>query len=765
MILDRYLIKEAIPNFFIGLLVFTFVMLMNQILVLAEMLITKGVDFIVIFLIIFYSLPALTVLTIPMSLLLGILLSFGRLNSDSEITVMRASGISFVRLMAPMLVLAVSGWLVCSYLIHVSVPWANYSLSRLIFQIATTNATSDLKPRVFYNEFRHMLLYVQDIPSKEQLWKGVFIYDESQPNKARLVLARHGEVQTKQSEESVEDLEIKLEQGSWHEVDPQLPQDYTFVFFSENVLPLPRPGKFTMDIPKNDREQTVSELKARVVEYKKKKFPTSFLEVEIHKKYAIPFACIVFAFLAVTLGVNSKKGSRSSAYAISIGIILIYYVLLIGGERMGDAGRISPWLGAWGANLGLGGLGMFLFLKSNSVSVRKFFQSFGGYSFRITTRHEISDGARRRVKVVIRVPRFSIGFFNLLDKYIVKEFLRNFVLILIALVLIAELIEATQLVDDLFRNKASVSVLFQYLKFNIPQWIFYVVPVTALTTTLVTFGTLTKNSEVIAMKSSGISLYRIALPIVIVAMLLSVFAFWLQDFILPITNKIAHDYKDALKGNPRQSFTTRHWIAGTDGFYNYDLFDLQKGRLFGFSIFQMDLDEFVLQKRIYAREAFYKDKVWQLQNGWQRTFEKGKVNYQTFRTMEMTLPVSPEFFTAEQQLPSEMNFGELQGYIEKMKQRGYDFVRFAVDLQAKLSFPTVSLILTLIAIPFSFTTGKRGALFGIGLSIVMGIVFWFFLALTKSLGYLEILNPFLAAWTPNILATLLALYLLFKLRT
>src|SRR3990170_585027 len=109
MIIDRYLTKEIIPNILIGLLVFTFVMLMNQILVLAEILITKGVDFIVIFLIIFYSLPALTVLTIPMSLLLGILLSFGRLNGDSEITVMRASGISFYRLMAPMLVLALAG--------------------------------------------------------------------------------------------------------------------------------------------------------------------------------------------------------------------------------------------------------------------------------------------------------------------------------------------------------------------------------------------------------------------------------------------------------------------------------------------------------------------------------------------------------------------------------------------------------------------------------------------------------------------------------
>src|SRR3972149_1597537 len=116
MILDRYLIKEIIPNFFIGLLVFTFVMLMNQILVLAELLITKDVEFTLFFLIIFYLLPALTVLTIPMALLLGTLLGLGRLNSDSELTVMRASGISFYRLMIPILGFAVVCWLACSYL-------------------------------------------------------------------------------------------------------------------------------------------------------------------------------------------------------------------------------------------------------------------------------------------------------------------------------------------------------------------------------------------------------------------------------------------------------------------------------------------------------------------------------------------------------------------------------------------------------------------------------------------------------------------------
>ncbi len=368
--------------------------------------------------------------------------------------------------------------------------------------------------------------------------------------------------------------------------------------------------------------------------------------------------------------------------------------------------------------------------------------------------------------MVIRIERLPFHLFTLLDRYIVREFIKNFFLILIALVLIAELIEGTQLVDDLFRNKVAYGVLFQYLKFHFPQWIFYVLPVTALTTTLVTFGGMTMNSEVIAMKSSGVSLYRISLPIIIVSILLSGFAFWLQDYILPVTEKISHNFRREIKGQPPETYSTfeRHWISGPDGFFNYDLFNVRKNMMFGFSIYQVDLQTFTLQKRIYAREATFVKDHWLLHDGWERTFV-GRVKYQPFRQQIAKLPVNPEYFKTEQELPAEMRFGELKHYIQKMKQRGFDYVRFAVDLQAKLSFPTVSLILTLIAIPFSFTTGKRGALYGIGLSILMGIVFWFFLALTKSLGYLEILNPFLAAWTPNILASFFALYLLFKLRT
>jgi LPS export ABC transporter permease LptG/LPS export ABC transporter permease LptF len=767
MILDRYIVKETIPNVLIGLLVFTFVMLMNQILLLAQTLITRGVEITNLFLIIFYSLPALTVLTIPMSLLLGTLLSLGRLNSDSELTVIRVSGVSLYRLIFPIVSIGVVCWLICAYLIQVSVPWGNYALEKLMFRILTTNAASELKPRVFYNQFPNLILYVQDIPSnKNDEWQGVFLYDESDIEKPRLVLAQQGIVHPKGSSG---DSELELKDGSWHEVDPRTPQDYTYVGFLTNIFPLPSPLRFSGgEIPKSDREQTIPELKKSVAENRARRLPTAYLEVEIQKKYAIPFACVVFSFLALGLGISSKKGGRSSAYAISIGIILIYYIFLIGGERLGDAEKVSPWLAAWAGNVSMGLLGLLLFFQTNNNIMTKIWQKARQVARHLLRRRTISGQELRRIRVVIRVERFPFRLFTLLDRYVVREFLKNLLLIMIALVCISELIEGTQMVDDMLRNKVPLDVMLSYLKFHMPQWVFFVLPVSALTTTLVTFGLFSKNSEIVAMKASGVSLYRISLPVVILALLLSAFAFWEQEYILPQSNKVADDYRRQLKGLPPETYSSfqHHWLSGAEGFFNYEMFDLRKNLMHGFSIYEVDLQHFNLIKRIYANAASYEDNQWHLKMGWERTFPaNGRIKFRTFKNDRIKLSVTPEYFKTEEELPAQMTYAELKAYIAKMKARGYDIIRFAVDLQAKLSFPMVTLVVTLIAIPFSFTMGKRGALYGIGLSIVMGIVFWFFLALTKALGYLEILDPFLAAWAPNILAALLALYLLFKVRT
>src|SRR5262249_37912793 len=214
-----------------------------------------------------------------------------------------------------------------------------------------------------------------------------------QPEKPRLVLAKNGVVHPKGTSG---DLELELKEGSWHEVDPQKPQNYTFVNFFQNVLPLSSPMHYNGEIPKSDREQTLPELRKTVRENKAKHLPTAYLEVEIQKKYAIPFACIVFAFLAIVLGITSKKGGRSSAYAISIGIILVYYVFLIGGERLGDTETVSPWAAAWSGNVFMGLLGLVLFAQLNYNVFGKLAQMF----VRITRKDVGVEGGAAKSKQI-----------------------------------------------------------------------------------------------------------------------------------------------------------------------------------------------------------------------------------------------------------------------------------------------------------------------------------------------------------------------------
>ena len=260
-------------------------------------------------------------------------------------------------------------------------------------------------------------------------------------------------------------------------------------------------------------------MKKSIAHNKERRLPTAYLEVEIHKKYAIPFACIVFGFLAIALGVSSRRGGRSSAYAISIGIILVYYIFLIGGERFGDAGTIPAWLAAWAGNIALGGLGIFLFLQSNSGALSNALLALISSARRKRTAAKEQAEQKRRIRVVIRIRKFPFRIFTLLDKYIVREFLKVFALTIIALVLIAELIVATQLVDDLFKNKVSVSISASIFEIQFSAMDFLGTSCECYDYDTCTFGMLTRNSEVIAMRSSGISLYRIALPVM-----------WLQFF-------------------------------------------------------------------------------------------------------------------------------------------------------------------------------------------------------------------------------------------
>jgi lipopolysaccharide export LptBFGC system permease protein LptF len=218
----------------------------------------------------------------------------------------------------------------------------------------------------------------------------------------------------------------------------------------------------------------------------------------------------------------------------------------------------------------------------------------------------------------------------------------------------------------------------------------------------------------------------------------------------------------------------RRWLVGRNGdIYRYDFFDPQANRFTQFTMYRPDSGSWRLNRIVYAAAVVRTDGLWLARNGWDRTFTPHvragapaiAVAYNPFT--ERTLPLEPpEFFRAEEPDADRMNYGELKNYISLLQSSGsINVVKYTVDLQRKVAFPFVSLIMTLLAIPFAVTTGRHGAMYGIGAGLVLALVYWTMLSVFGALGAGGWISPMLAAWAPNILFGAAAVYLLLTVRT
>jgi LPS export ABC transporter permease LptG len=313
-------------------------------------------------------------------------------------------------------------------------------------------------------------------------------------------------------------------------------------------------------------------------------------------------------------------------------------------------------------------------------------------------------------------------------------------------------------------------LLFEYIRYRIPEFIHYILPVAALATTLLSLGLLTKFNEITAMKACGISLYRITLPVVLMAVLVSFLSFYLQENILPNSNKKVEETWDKINDVPPRSYSylDRRWVLSKEKnrIYHYNYFDREKSVFSQLSIYDFDPSTWSFQRRTYSERGYLSEGHLSLVNCWYRDFVNGRpTKFEKNEKMDLSVVEDRSYFLKERKVPEQMSYTELGQYIEELEERNFDTVRFKVDLNYKASFPLASLIMTLLGIPFAFSMGKRGTLVGIGLSIVIAMIYWGGIGIFKSLGYLNYLDVFLAAWGPNLIFGLIGLYLLFTLRT
>ena len=774
-ILDRYLIRQILAPFTLALLVLTFLLMLQPLMTIAEELIEKGVASGTILRMMATLVPQALGVTIPMALLMGILIGLGRLSGDRETVAMQACGISVYRLLRPIGALAVVAAAACAYVLIVSLPDANQSFREISFSIVASRAEQKVKPRVFFVDFPDLVLYVRDVPS-EGGWDDVFLADTRQSDQPDIYIARRGRMVTDRDQRRVE---VLLENATSHRVDPEQPDAYTEHTFNRGFISLNPDAVFPRTGPQRGLpELTIRELQDEVVTLRQQDLPPHQPIMYIHRKFSLPAACLVFALIGVALGVTSRKDGKLASFALGIGVIFAYYIVMYGAEALAKGGLIWPHLAMWVPNIVIGAAGLILlFGRSRSSERRIQLPAAVGVplpSWTPTPATQASGAghhATKRVVIVFRFPQLWSWRLNLLDRYVTRLYLRIVVLSFVGLLGIFYISTFIDLSDKLYKGEATGWMLLEYFWFATPQFIYYVVPISALIATLVAIGLLTKSSELTVMKACGISLYRAAAPLLFFGMLWSGLMFILQESVLASANRRAEAIRHVIRGGSPRTFDVlnRQWLIGRDGaIYHYRYFEPNVQEMSGLTIYRFAPEDWRLSSRLFASHVRYTGDGWLAATGWQREFDgdrrKSASPYRRFENQIIDVE-PPSYFVTEQPAAERMTYRQLDSYIDELSASGFNVVALTVALQRKISFPFVTLIMTLIGVPFAVTTGRHGALYGIGLGIVLAISYWITFSIFAAIGSAGLLAPMLAAWAPNGLFGTLGTYLALTVRT
>ena len=334
-----------------------------------------------------------------------------------------------------------------------------------------------------------------------------------------------------------------------------------------------------------------------------------------------------------------------------------------------------------------------------------------------------------------------------------------------------------ELIGDILRNRIALTTVGLYLVNLTPSMLYTIAPLAVLIAVLVTFGVLNRNSEIVAMKATGISLYRLIVPIVSIAAILAVSLFLFDEFYLPQANRRQEQLRNIIKGRPPQTVLhpEQTWIfgqprSGEPGrIFYYQFFDPDRNEFANLSVFEFDPSTFSLTRRIFAQRVYWDSDhdQWRFQHGWINDFHGA--NQTGFRTFTNTtfseIHEEPGYFNKEKLQSQEMNFGQLQHYIRDLAQSGFDTMRLRVALWHKLAYPLVAIIMAALAIPFALSMGRRGSLTGIAVAISIALAYWVANGLFEAMGNVAYLPAPLAAWSCDILFGLAGGYLLLRTPT
>ena len=817
--MTRYMLGELLTPTLLGLMLWTFVLMMNHFFVVAEKALSKNLGGDLTTRLFLIGVPPILVLSVPMSVVLGSLIAVGRISADQEWVALQGAGQGPWRLLKPMLIFGFGASLLSMYVYSELVPSSNYARRELQAQILLSSSlASDLKPRVFYSELQDVVLYVEDIVAGDASDDGagrlrgvILIQTDPKKDDYEVVLARTGELYP--GSDGSGTLIADLENGAGVRYNPKSPETYYLLGFESHREPIPPPPylasllkpqkKVVSDMTGNElvrearearREQrdTIQRLRAdgRDPNNPQDRFLSdnrvNVSLVELHARIALPLASLFLAALALPLGITRARSGKGAGFAVSLVVIVIYWLIYTFARDQSLTGKLPAWLGPWSANLVLIPWAAILLWRmrrprdpASGVVARVLF-AYDWVRERWIRRFRpgLAEGSVGAADALENLSGTSNRFVIRLDQYVGLHYLRILVYAVVSVYTITFLVQLKTLADGLLRTKQSPILLLDYLKYFAPSMLHLVLPISCLIAAVVAYTLLARTGELTAVKAIGISMRRATLPVVVLTALFCVVLYFVEDSVAPVTNRKTQEAEDKIMGRAPKTYSAHlggSWGLGPKGdtLYHFRLYDADRQEFQGLTVFTIDRREPRIRDHLFAQKARWIGKTAELEHGWFRSFEDdGPGTYEVFeKTHKVLLDPPAQLLTRQlalsrrSGLAEQMTLAELGAEISSLKDRGYDTTHLEVSFHGKIARTLTPLVMVLLGLPFAFRVGRRGSLYGVGVALLLVLVYWAVFAVFNALGLETLLDPWAAAWAPNVLFGLLGTYLLLYVPT
>jgi LPS export ABC transporter permease LptG/LPS export ABC transporter permease LptF len=772
-LLGRYVFREILTSSVLGTLLATFVMFLHSADTLFKLLVGSNPGPRTVLTLLALVLPPVLPFTIPFGVLIGILVGLGRMASDGEIVAMRAAGVSSRKVIAPVLLFAAVGMGMAAWASLRLTPYSINESTRIINELAANRLTAEIPPRFFDEDFPNTILYVDEVglppPGAPTPWRGVFIADTTPPEERKkgigekadgpmVTVAREA---VAVSEPKDNRIQLELHNFARHEMGKDLfSHDYASPDGIEELQAKPPEQAAQKPRAMSTRQLTRYQGPDRVE-----------AAIELQQRFSLPVASIMLALVGIPLGVATRKGGKSASYVIGVFLgFFCYYLAYMALVNVAKQKALPVPVASWLPDIAFGLAGVIFLVRMEQPGDRDLLASLTSGMTRL-----FGWIKPRPAKGVERARYWRIPLLpQIVDTYVLTNFLFYLGIVLAAFVSMFLVFNFFELTGDMIRHNITLKKMLTYLFFLSPMLIYELTPICVLVAVLVNLAVLSKQNEVTAFKACGVSLYRMALPILIASTLLSGGLFAFDHYYVPDANRKQDKLRDEIKGRPVQTYyrPDRKWTMGK-GFhiYYYRLFDPTEKVMVDVNVYELQPSTFQLVRQIKAERARWNAGAgtWTYENGWSSDFHSDtnctRTGFQAATFQELTEP--PGYFLKEYLQDTQMNFVQLDQYIRDLRESGYgyDTVGLEVQLYRKFSVPLFALIMAMIAIPFGFLVGSRGAMTGIGVSIAIALSYVGISTLFEKIGEVGQLPPVMAAWAPDVVFGLAGLYLLLRMKS